>query len=1276
MRNKSIATLFAFWFACASALDAGLVSATDPDAEGWPFDDLIPPYSKYLKTDDGVDLATLVYENGAFDINERAPTLLIRSPYDISGQASDLTAWHYATTYPFFVVTQDMRGRYHSGGVDTLFGTDWHDGWKTIWYLKNDPNFWWWNGKIGSWGSSALCINQYTYAGENVPELRAQYLGVGSPEQYDHVFFQGGAFRYNMIMQWSDNQGYASHQYAINEIATHPKKDSWWAKRSLEMGNRFANVHASGVHFGGWDDPFSAGTVRGFVGYNYEGASDARGHQVLVMGGIGHGFVVGEIAWPNAAASPADGMVPFGSSGLEDFLYKADLLDQYGPRGSPGYEAAWSSFPHVFYYVYGDPATTGSDPKACSWRIADDWPVPAVEERWYLHPGVDQWSGALLPSPPGSASTLSYVYDPNDYCPTNGGNNLFDASFDPGFQSKFGTDKIGQGSTDQRGLGSSGAPGVASVNRSDVLEFWSPVLSAPYEFTGDVNATLYIQSSAPDTDFVAKLIDVFPDGREMLVTDGIIRACRMNGFDTTTWMEPGNTYQLNVDLWPKAWRFGAGHRIKLLVTSSNYPRFQRNPNLANEVIPATITNYQVAVNTLVMAPGYPSHLTLPVTDGARAPLPDVNLTSPYDGAQLNDDPVHVAWTISEWVNHTDVYVNDVWRAGVDNDTAQQVDLPASYFDANQWNEIKIVGADWWGQTATDAANVYFSDPPPKPSLNVTTPANFTTTRVARVEVAWNASQFVTRVDVRVNGTLQGTLYNGSTSPFDRFNASLSDAGWNNVSVEGWDPWGQVASDSLLLFFDPPPAPSVTVTSPTHGSTVYEPNVTVTWTYSPFVNRTEVLLNNVSQGWVSNASGPPDQFNVTGLLAGWNNITLRGLDWWWQVAEAWFQVYVDAPPLSVNVTSPTRDPQFSSYLNEVWVEWEFSGDVEYFEVENVTGYLSNETRLDVDDVPNNRTLVAGFVQGVNTRVYVRARDRFGQVAEDYVDLFRSHNYLEASLVANATWGYAPLHVAFSDDTLATKSVVWWSWDFGDGATSDLRDPVHAYLAPGTFTVTLTVRDVDGVEDSTTTTVTVHQLVAAVQFDVGDGYVPFSVEFSDDSNHTAALSSWFWDFGDGSNSTERDPTHVFDAAGTFLVTLTVTDSNGRQASATAWVTARLLRASISANVTVTYAPALVAFSDASDSSEGIVSWSWDFGDGATSDLRDPVHAYLAPGNYTVTLTVTDGRGAKSTAAFVVYVLEPPAGGGGGILGPALVAVPLVLVGLAAVAWRLVRSPPPRE
>ena len=254
----------------------------------------------------------------------------------------------------------------------------------------------------------------------------------------------------------------------------------------------------------------------------------------------------------------------------------------------------------VHYYVMGDV----DDPDAAGnyWRAADNWPPPATPTSYYLHP-----DGRLIgDQPPDGENSLSYQYDPRNPVPTIGGQNMI----------------IDRGPMDQRQVES----------RDDVLVFTSDVLWSPVEVTGRITAKLYISSDCPDTDFTVKLTDVYPDGRSMIVADGILRARFRNSFEQADFLEPGGVYELNVDLWSTSLIFNAGHRIRVAVSSSNSPRFDPNPNTGESI--GETDEVRVATNILHLAADYPSRITLPIYAGndivRQSAGPAVTVRSPAE----------------------------------------------------------------------------------------------------------------------------------------------------------------------------------------------------------------------------------------------------------------------------------------------------------------------------------------------------------------------------------------------------------------------------------------------------------------------------------------------------------------------------------------------------------------------------------------------------------------------------------------------------------------------
>jgi hypothetical protein len=208
------------------------------------------------------------------------------------------------------------------------------------------------------------------------------------------------------------------------------------------------------------------------------------------------------------------------------------------------------------------------------WRYANDWPIPCTERAWFF-----QADGTLQTTSPENNNALSYSYDPEHPVPTVGGANL----------------EIPAGPYDQRTV----------ETRNDVLVFTSPALTAPYEATGPIKARLYVSSNCSDTDFTVKLTDVYPDGRSMIITDGILRMRDRNGTDHWELMEPGTVYQIEVDLWSTSYVWNIGHRIRVDISSSNYPRCLNNPNTADGIYKNT--TYNIALNTIYV-------------DGSRPPV--------------------------------------------------------------------------------------------------------------------------------------------------------------------------------------------------------------------------------------------------------------------------------------------------------------------------------------------------------------------------------------------------------------------------------------------------------------------------------------------------------------------------------------------------------------------------------------------------------------------------------------------------------------------------------
>ncbi len=500
----------------------------------------------------GTGLATDVYTIP----RTAAPTVVIRTPYGkqgVQGAANTFNNQGYAT------VAQDLRGTGASEGtfmafLDDGWGTT-QDGYDTLAWTAAQP---WSSGEMCMWGASALGIVSILAAGADAPGLRCVFALVATGDLYHHALTWGGALRNELAVNWlTDLQAYE----ALDAVYAHPDYSDYYAPVSIQ--DRYANVHAAIYSMGGWYDIFSQGNLDLFAGVSAAGPADARDNQKLLMGPWSHasgGPKVGELTYPDNA------ILPYG----DDVRW----INYWLSGDGDGIEAEAP----VTYYQMGD--VDVASPSWNVWRTADAWPVPATPTPFYL--AAD---GRLTSEPPRDATSSTFVFDPSDPVPTVGGNNLYERS----------------GPFDQRGVEA----------RDDVLVFTSDVLAEPIAITGRVTARLWVSSSALDTDFTVKLTDVYPDGRSMLVLDGILRMRFRDGDDHEILMEPGQVYPIDVDLWSTAITFNTGHRIRVAVSSSNWPRFHVNPNNGEPLYTADDQTV-VAQQVLYFGAARPSHLLLPL----------------------------------------------------------------------------------------------------------------------------------------------------------------------------------------------------------------------------------------------------------------------------------------------------------------------------------------------------------------------------------------------------------------------------------------------------------------------------------------------------------------------------------------------------------------------------------------------------------------------------------------------------------------------------------------
>ena len=511
---------------------------------------------------DGVTLRANVYRptgSGPW------PTLLTRTPYDKDDQG--MHAWCgldpvLAASAGFLVVVQDVRGRFASGGVFDAFLHERADGYDTVEWAARLPGS---NGRVGMYSASYCASTQWLAAVERPPSLAAISPALTWSEPMDGLFARGGAFELGLALRWTLENGFdslARHELAADERTAQIQAlaDDWdrlatgcWSLpvqdipalrrgelpdlggiRALEdpaiaarcrVAGAHDRVRVPSLHTAGWHDIFVQGTLDNYCAMAAAG-QDAR----LIVGPWTHHAFADPIGERRFGLRAARDGVPAGPEGAWSDLQLAWLRRHVAP--DPGVELPEAP---VRLFVMG----------RNEWRDESSWPLArSVGERWYLH-----GDGTLARHPPPQDAGSSFVYDPTDPVPTVGGHGVLW----PGYAT---------GPVDQ----------AAVEERDDVLVFTSPPLERDLEVTGGVSAVIHAESSASSTDWVARLCDVHPDGRSFNVCDGIVRVrdgarhCRRH----------------EIDLWSTSNVFLRGHRLRVHVTSSSFPRWDRNLNTGEQ----------------------------------------------------------------------------------------------------------------------------------------------------------------------------------------------------------------------------------------------------------------------------------------------------------------------------------------------------------------------------------------------------------------------------------------------------------------------------------------------------------------------------------------------------------------------------------------------------------------------------------------------------------------------------------------------------------------------
>jgi putative CocE/NonD family hydrolase len=546
--------------------------------------------------------------------NGPVPVLLTRTPYDksaLSGLANGFDPLRAARA-GYAVVVQDVRGRWASEGDFYAFVNEAADGYDAVEWCAAQP---WSTGKVGMFGGSYVGLTQWQAALARPPHLAAIVPVVTAADYHDGWVYQGGAFELGFNLSWTlntlatntlwrrreQNPDFAAAWEAnaaaadamrcrlrdlplkdfaplkLDDAARyyfdwldHPSYDEYW--QGLDVSARHEQIAVPALNVGGWYDIFLGGTLQNYVGMRAKGATEeARNGQRLIVGPWAHG----------PFANPV-GEADFGRRSTKGDADLDGVFLKFYDRWLKGIVDGEDQ-PPVRIFVMGENV----------WRSENEWPLARARYVPYFLRGEGKANslrgdGALSLDRPGVEEPDHFLYDPRDPVPTRGGPLCCHVPVLP------------IGAYDQR----------AVEDRPDVLVYSTPPLERDVEVTGPVSVTVFAASSAPDTDFTGKLVDVAPDGYARNLTEGIIRARYRASRERPTLLEPGGIYEYRIDLWATSNLFKAGHRIRLEISSSNFPRFDRNPNSGARL--GRDVELRPALQTIFHDVERPSRVVLPI----------------------------------------------------------------------------------------------------------------------------------------------------------------------------------------------------------------------------------------------------------------------------------------------------------------------------------------------------------------------------------------------------------------------------------------------------------------------------------------------------------------------------------------------------------------------------------------------------------------------------------------------------------------------------------------
>lgn len=556
---------------------------------------------------DGVELSADIYRPAS---EEPLPTLIHRIPYDKS------FAWYVgslminpftAVQRGYVVVVQDTRGRFTAEGNWQPFHHEAEDGYDTIEWAAGRP---WSNGSVGIYGSSYMGVTTLQATIANPPHLETAVAYLTGANYHNGWTYTGGAYELGFNLHWILGLGWdtinrlseaaearahlaeayehpmdAAEYLPVKDLPgteafapywhdwlNHPEYDEYW--ESIDITANADNIEIPILHVTGWFDLFLRGHLDLYSTVMDRAENTAKDN---------HRFIIGP--WDHNAyltGTPSE---------VGDWRFGADVAGGVSFMS----ERTLSWFDH---WLKDDPVeypTNGVryfDLGRQSWEESPTWPPDHTTTHYYLHSNGNaemRTGDGTLEEEPRNGSPDSFIYDPANPVPTYGGRAYMPELAPGGIQDRS---KI--------------------QDRDDVLVYTSPNLTTPLSIAGPVTVILYVSSSAPDTDFTAVLGDVHPDGYCASIADGIQRTKYRNSRRTPEFMEPNHVYKIEIDLWAVAHTFDEGNQIRVEISSSNFPRFDRNPNTVVTIADAGPADYQPATQVVYHDPETPSHIQLPV----------------------------------------------------------------------------------------------------------------------------------------------------------------------------------------------------------------------------------------------------------------------------------------------------------------------------------------------------------------------------------------------------------------------------------------------------------------------------------------------------------------------------------------------------------------------------------------------------------------------------------------------------------------------------------------